>query len=112
MHTNFWNDCMGHNFYEWSEETEKATTKNTILKFPRYTKNLSYNSESIYSYGSTIAHLDLKQKTIHKLGYRSRTSSKHYIYAAHMLKICYDFHEVLSPCKLIHIQHLSYDDHT
>ena len=103
---------MDHNFYEWSEEAEKATEKSKILKFPRYGKNLRYNSEGIYSYGSTIAHLDLKQKTIHKLGYRSRTSSKHYNYATHMLDICYDFREVPVSCDLIHIEHLNYDDHT
>jgi hypothetical protein len=36
----------------------------------------------------------------------------HYMYAAHMFKTCYGFHEMISPCELIHIQHLSYDDHT
>ena len=104
---------MDNNFYEWSEKAEKATKKSKTLKFLRYGKNLRYNSEGIYSYGTKIAHLDLKLRTIQKLGYRSPMSNKHYKYAAHMFKICYDFHEVLCPCEqIIHIQHLSYDDHT
>ncbi len=103
---------MGDNYAEWSEKAEEAKGKGKVLKFDRYGKNLRYDSEGIYSYGSKIAHLDLKQKTIHKIGYWSRTTSKHYNYATHILDICYDFREVLSPCELIHIQHLSYDDHT
>ena len=103
---------MDHTFYEWSEKAEKATEKGKALKFLRYGKNLRYNSEGIYSYGTKIAHLNLKQKTIQKMGYWSPTSSKHYNYAAHLLDICYDFRPVASLGQLIHVQHLSYDNHT
>ena len=101
---------MDHNFYEWSEKAEKATEKGKTLKFSRYGKNLRYNSEGIYSYGTKIANLDLHHRTIEKLGYWSPTTSKHFNYAAHLLDICYEFRPIES--NLIHVQHLSYDDHT
>ncbi len=101
---------MDNNFDEWGEKAEKATEKRKMLKFLRYGKNLRYNSEGIYSYGNKIANLDLRQRTIQKLGYWSPTSSKNYNYAAHVLDICYDFRLIES--DMIHIQHLSYDDHT
>ena len=101
---------MDHNFYEWSEKAEKATEKGKALKFLRYGKNLRHNSEGIYSYGNKIARLDLHHRTIEKLGYWSPTTSKHFNYAAHLLDICYEFRPIES--NLIHVQHLSYDDHT
>ena len=48
---------MDHNFYEFSEEAEKATEKGKSRKFLRYGKNLRYNSEGIYNYGAKIANL-------------------------------------------------------
>ena len=101
---------MDHNFYEWSEKAEKATEKGTLLKFLRYGQNLRYNSEGIYSYGNKIARLDLHHRTIEKLGYWSPTTSKHFNYAAHLLDICYDFRPIHD--DLVHVQHISYDDHT
>ena len=95
-----------NNFYEWSEKAEKATEKGKGLKFDRYGKNLRYNSEGIYSYGTKIAHIDLNLRTIQKLGYWSPTTSKHFNYAAKLLDTHYNFHD------LVHVQHLSYDDHT
>ena len=103
---------MDHNFYEWSEKAEKATEKGKALKFDHYGKNLRYNSEGIYSYGTKIANIDLRQRTIQKLGYWSPTTSKHYNYATHLLDICYDFRPIESHDPLVHVQHLSYDDHT
>ncbi len=100
---------MDHNFYEWSEKAENATEKK-MLKFDRYGKNLRYNSEGIYSYGTKIANLNLHHRTIEKLGYWSPTTSKHFNYAAHLLDICCEFRPIES--NLIHVQHLSYDDHT
>ena len=91
---NFCNFVMDQNFYEWSEKAEEAKEKGKVLKFARYGKNLRYDSEGIYSYGSKIAHLDLKQKTIHKIGHWSCTSTKHYNYAARLLDICYDFRPI------------------
>ncbi len=98
---------MGDNYDEFCEEAEKAKNKGRCLRFLRYGLTLKYDS-----YGTKIADLDLKRKTIQKIGYKSPSSSIHCKYAAHMFKICYDFHEVLSPCELIHIEHVSYDDHT
>ena len=103
---------MGDNYYEFCQSAEKAKENGRCLTFFRYRKKLRYDSEGIYSYGSKIARLDLKQRTIQQLGYCSPMSNKHYIYAAHVFNICYDFRQVASPCQLIHIQHLSYDDHT
>ena len=82
---------MDHSFYEWSEKADKAKEQGKGLKFLRYGKNLRYNSEGIYSYGAKIANLDLKQRTIQKLGCWSPASSKHYNYDARLLDTCYDF---------------------
>ena len=82
---------MDHNFYEWSEKAKKATEMGQELKFDRYGKNLRYNSEAIYSYGAKIANIDLRQRTIQKLGHWSPTTSKRYNYAARLLDTCYDF---------------------
>ena len=97
------------NFYEFCETAEKAKEKGKGLKFIRYRKKLRYDSEGIYSYGTKIANLDLGRRTIQTLGYWSPTSSKHFNYAVHLLDICYDF-RMIDP--LVHVQHLSYDDHT
>ncbi len=89
------------------------------IKFLRYGMTLRYDSEGIYSYGAKIAHLDLKQRTMQKLGYRSPMSNNDYKYAAHMFNICDDVREVIGLClpkessgQLIHTEHISYDDHT
>ncbi len=97
---------MDHSFHEWSEKAEKATEKGKSL---RYAKNLRYNTNGIYSYGTKIANLDLKQKTIETFGYWSPTSSKHFNYAVRLLNICCDFRPINS--DVIHVERLSYDDH-
>ena len=103
---------MGDNYDEFCKSAESATKNGTSFTFFRYRKKLKYDSDGIYSHGIKIAHLDLKQKTIQKLYPKMPWSRTQYKYAAHMFKTCYGFHEVPSHCDLIHIQHLSYDDHT
>ena len=102
-------------YAEFCDKATKATEGTRGLKFPRYGKNLRYNSEGIYSYGAKIANLDLREKTIQRIGYWSQTSSKHYNYAGTLLNICYNFNEkppTASDVPLIHVQNLSYDEHT
>ena len=82
------------NFHEWRDIAEKATDRGKVLKFDRYCKNLRYNSEGIYSYGTKIADLDLGQRTILKLGHWSPTTSKHFNYAAKLLDMSYDFRRI------------------
>ena len=112
MHTNFWNYYMCDNYEEFCKSAESATKNGPRDTFPLYGSTLKYDSEGIYNDGTKIAHLDLKQKTIQKLYPKMPWSRTQYKYAVHMLKKCYGFREVLSPCELIHVQHLSYDDHT
>ena len=99
----------------FAKKAEKAKEKGKDLKFLRYEKNLRYDSEGIYSYGTKIANLDLGRRTLQQLSYWSPTSSKHYNYAKRMLEECYDFYETEnapSGGQLIHWQNLSYDSHT
>ena len=103
---------MGDNYAEFCKSAEQAKKNGKGLTFFFFRENLKYDSEGIYSYGSKIARIDLKQKTIQKLGHYSIMHYNNYSYAVHVFKTCYDFREVLSPCDLIHIEHLSYDDHT
>ena len=103
---------MGDNYDGFCQSAENAKKNGRGLKFLRYGVTVKNDSEGIYSYGAKIAHLDLKQKTIQQLYPKMPWSRTQYKYAVHMFKTCYDFREVLSPCDLIHIEHLSYDDHT
>ena len=79
------------------------------MKFPRYCKNLRFSGDGIYSYGAKIANIDLKEKTIQRMGFWSPTNSKHYNYAGKVLQERYGF--VCNDIPLTHVQHLSYDDH-
>ena len=103
---------MDDSYEEFCKSAEKAKKTGGYNTFPLYGLTLNYDSEGIYNDGTKIAHLDLKQKTIQKLYPKMPWSRTQYKYAAHMFRTCYGFHEVPSPCDLIHIQHLSYDDHT
>jgi hypothetical protein len=94
-------------YEEFRENAEKGKKK----KFQRYSKNLRYDDEGIYSYNTKIANLDFRSKTVQKIGYWSPTSSRHYNYAMSILGSAYDFTEV-EAMPLVHVQHLSYDDHT
>ena len=82
-------------FIEFCEKAAEATQKGKGLKFPRYEKNLRYDSEGIYSYGTKIAKLDLRMYTIQKLGYWSLSSSRHYNYAKIILNDWCGFFESL-----------------
>ena len=106
---------MDQCFEEFRDRVEKASEKGRALKFPRYGENLRHNSEGIYSYGAKIANLDLNTRTIQKRGYWSKTTSRHYNYAGKVLEENYDFYqrepvEYLAP--LVHVENVSYDDHT
>ena len=76
------------------DTVRKTTEKGRKMKFLKYEKNLRYDLYGIYSYGTQIAELDMRHRTIHKLGKWSRTSTKHYNYAKHILHITYQFMEV------------------
>ena len=103
---------MGDNYDEFCKSAESATKNGTSFTFFRYSKNLRYDAVGVYSYGSKIAHIDLKQKTIQKIGLLAPLYNDHYIYATHMFKMCYDFREEKDTNAFIFIQELSYDDHT
>ena len=79
---------------EFFDIVRKTTEKGRKMKFLRYEKNLRYDLRGIYSYGTQIAELDMRHRTIHKLGKWSRTSTKHYNYAKHILHITYQFMEI------------------
>ena len=113
-------------YAEFCHKAEKAAEVNKGLKFP-CCENLRFSGDGIYSYGAKIANIDLEEKTIQRMGYWSPTSSKHYNYAGKVLQERYGFLEkppteatvpieflsgVDHTCPLIHVQHLSYDDHT
>ena len=98
-------------FFDFRMTMERATEKGKVLKFPRNTKNLRYNSEGIYSYNEKIANVNCMNRTIQKRGYWSKTTTKHYNYAKRILKLCYGFEEV-EPEPTVHTQELSYWDHT
>jgi hypothetical protein len=108
-------------FFDFRVMAEKATEKGKGLKFPKYTKNLRYNSEGIYSYNVKIANLNCMNRSIQKRGYWSPTTTKHFNYAKRILNLCYDFEEIEpapvgGPSEYLRQQHevlsMSYWDHT
>ena len=103
---------MVDSYEEFRKSAESATKNGTSFIFFKYSKNLRYDAVGVYSYGSTIAYIDLKQKTIQKIGLLAPLYNDHYIYATHMFKMCYDFREEKDTNDFIFIQELSYDDHT
>ena len=102
---------MGDNYDEFCKSAENAKKSGRGLTFFYFRENLKYDSEGVYSYGSKIARIDLKQKTIQKIGPLAPLHNHHYIYAKHMFQICYDFREEKDTNDFIFIQELSYDDH-
>ena len=103
---------MVDSYEEFRKSAENAKKNGTSFTFFKYSKNLRYDTDGVYSYGSKIAHLDLKQKTIQKIGPLAPLHNHHYIYAKHIFQICYDFREEKDTNDFIFIQELSYDDHT
>ena len=103
---------MVDSYGEFRKSAESATKNGTRFTFFKNNKNLRYDAVGVYSYGSKIAHIDLKQKTIQKIEPLAPLYSDHYIYAKHMFRICYDFSEEKDKNDFIFIQELSYDDHT
>ena len=101
---------------EFRDKAEQATANQKGLKFPRYSKNLRLNSKGFWSYGAKMAQQDLDEKSIQRLRYWSSTSSTHYHFVKNTLGSNYTFAEKPSPHfrtpQLVHVQNLSFDDHT
>ncbi len=57
---------MGDNYDELCKSAETAKKSGKGLTFFYFRDNLKYDSEGVYSYGSRIAHIDLKHKTIQR----------------------------------------------
>ena len=72
----------------------KATERGRKLNLPKYTENLRYDADGIYSYGTQTAKLNLMNVTIRSLGKWSVTSSRHYNYARNLLRAAYGFQEI------------------
>jgi len=56
-----------------------------MQKFQKYTQNLRYDDEFVYSYQTKVAKIDFINNTLCRLGYWSQTTSKHINYAADRL---------------------------
>ena len=62
--------------------------------FERYTKNLRYDDEGVYSYGTQIIELDWIKLTAKRLGNWSRMTSKHQSYAIEDVANDWGFKEI------------------
>ena len=67
--------------------------RNRRVKFPRYQENLRYDAFIVYSYSIAVARLNLEAREIKRLGYWSRTASRHINYAVSVMSLCYGFRE-------------------
>tara|TARA_R100000781_G_scaffold82383_1_gene50755 strand:+ start:361 stop:564 length:204 start_codon:yes stop_codon:yes gene_type:complete len=59
--------------------------KTIFFLFDKYKRNLKYDSEYVYSYGTRVA--EIKGNELHQLGWWSVTTQKHIHYAAFQLKL-------------------------
>ena len=87
-------DLEDMDFEDFLTRTAQATERGRMLKFPKYTKNLRYDLDAIYSYGVKVADINMVSRTIHSLGKWSVTTSKHYNYAKRLLQEAYGFREI------------------
>jgi hypothetical protein len=62
--------------------------------FERYTKNLRYDDEGVYSYGTKVIELDWIKLTAKRLGRWSPTTSRHQNYAIGDLATDWGFREI------------------
>ena len=62
--------------------------------FERYTKNLRYDDEGVYSYGTKVIELDWIKLTAKRLGRWSPTTSRHQNYAIGDLATDWGFKEI------------------
>ena len=51
-----------------------------MRKFIKYRKNLAHDDNFVYSYKTKVAEIDNKNFTLWRLGYWSKTTSKHINY--------------------------------
>ena len=71
----------------------EASHKGKKLELPFCQKNLRYDADGLYSYGTRIADIDLTHRTITKIGSYGKTSTRHYNRTVKYLKEMFDFIE-------------------
>ena len=95
-------------FLEINEEENDAREMRSLLQlalenrrldgettpFPKYTKNLTFDDEGVYSYGAKVVEIEWFRGTLKRIGSGSRTTSKHQNYAIETLKADWDFREI------------------
>ena len=81
----------------------KATEKGKRLKLPRFTRNLRYDVCGLYSYETLISKIDMKHKTVKRLGWWSKTSSRHHNWVCKYLKEQFDFTEIKVKVKIFRV---------
>ena len=93
---------------EESEEEQAANAKRKMFyealthyelkgkqpSFDKYKKNLRYGAEGVYSYGTEVIALDWERRTAKRLGWWSRTTTKHQNYAIKNLSDTWGFNEI------------------
>ena len=78
-------------FYETLTHYEHKGKKPT---FEKYKANLRYGTEGVYSYGTEVIALDWERRTAKRLGWWSRTTTKHQNYAIKNLSDTWGFNGI------------------
>ena len=81
-------------YQQFKTKTILAIEKSRKLKFERFTVNLRYDANGLYSHNTKVAHFNLDEKTIQKLGWWSKTTSRHYNWCHKYFKNNFDFKEI------------------
>ena len=109
--SNLFVDNVAFNVAKLLEESEEEQASNAKRKmfykalthyelkgkqpsFEKYKKHLRYGVEGVYSYGTAVIGLDWERRTAKRLGWWSRTTTKHQNYAIKHLSDTWGFNEI------------------
>lgn len=81
-------------YKQFKENMFKSMDKGKRLRLPRFRRNLSYDVRGLYSFHTHVSEIDWKQKTITRLGWWSKTSSRHHNWFCTYMNNLFGFTEV------------------
>lgn len=80
-------------YKEFKLKMFKAMDKGKRLRLPRFVRNLRYDVHGLYSYNTLISEIDWKNKAIKRLGWWSKSSSRHHNWFCEYMNELFGFSE-------------------
>ena len=88
-------------YKQFKDKMLKTMDKGKKLRLPRFERNLRYDAHGLYSYETLISEIDWKKKTITRLGWWSKTSSRHHNWFCQYMNELFGFTEVKVKKQLV-----------